>query len=153
MKLTSLQMTAFSTGAGKSTLMKKLTDEFVNDFGFSVSHTTRQPRPGEEDGIHYYFVTREEMQRAITNGEFIEHAEYSGMSQSVHWQKLELPYQKSLEEKKVVDRNRLVAGLLHASCLTLLVWTCMQSHYHLTMLPFRHQKHFLLRIDSSSSSG
>lgn len=79
MKLTPLQMTYYPTGAGKSTLMKKLTDEFKNNFGFSVSHTTRKPRPGEEDGIHYYFVTREEMQNAIANGEFIEHAEYSGM--------------------------------------------------------------------------
>ncbi|KAK4297814.1 hypothetical protein Pmani_028179 [Petrolisthes manimaculis] len=66
------------SGAGKSTLMKKLTDEFVNNFGFSVSHTTRQPRAGEEHGVHYFFVTRQEMQEAISSGEFIEHAEYSG---------------------------------------------------------------------------
>jgi len=47
-------------------------------FGFSVSHTTRDPRPGEENGKDYYFVTREVMQRDIAAGDFIEHAEFSG---------------------------------------------------------------------------
>lgn len=58
--------------------MKKLFDDFGSYFGFSVSHTTRSPRVGEEHGKHYFFVTREEMQKAIDNKEFIEHATYSG---------------------------------------------------------------------------
>jgi guanylate kinase len=66
------------SGSGKSTIMKKLTDEFPTSFGFSVSHTTRQPRPGEEEGVHYHYVSREEMKRAIDDGEFIENAEFSG---------------------------------------------------------------------------
>ncbi|KAK8391351.1 hypothetical protein O3P69_017155 [Scylla paramamosain] len=66
------------SGAGKSTLMKKLFDEFGSYLGFSVSHTTRSPRIGEEHGKHYYFVTVEEMEKAIDNKEFIEHAKYSG---------------------------------------------------------------------------
>ncbi|XP_050695661.1 guanylate kinase-like isoform X2 [Eriocheir sinensis] len=66
------------SGAGKSTLMKKLVDEFGPYFGFSVSHTTRSPRLGEEHGKHYYFVAWEEMEKAISNQEFIEHAKYSG---------------------------------------------------------------------------
>ncbi|XP_068951958.1 guanylate kinase isoform X2 [Petaurus breviceps papuanus] len=66
------------SGAGKSTLLKKLLQEYGNIFGFSVSHTTRSPRPGEENGKDYHFVTREEMQREIDAGEFIEHAEFSG---------------------------------------------------------------------------
>ncbi|XP_072509009.1 guanylate kinase isoform X1 [Notamacropus eugenii] len=66
------------SGAGKSTLLKKLLQEYGNIFGFSVSHTTRSPRPGEENGKDYHFVTREEMQRDIDAGEFIEHAEFSG---------------------------------------------------------------------------
>ena len=44
------------SGSGKSTLMKKLTGEFPDQFGFSVSHTTRQPRPGEQDGVDYHYV-------------------------------------------------------------------------------------------------
>lgn len=58
--------------------MKKLVDEFGPYFGFSVSHTTRSPRSGEEHGKHYYFVAWEEMEKAISNQEFIEHAKYSG---------------------------------------------------------------------------
>uniref|UniRef100_H3CSU4 Guanylate kinase n=2 Tax=Tetraodon nigroviridis TaxID=99883 RepID=H3CSU4_TETNG len=66
------------SGAGKSTLLKKLMKEYDNVFGFSVSHTTRNPRPGEENGKDYHYVTREAMQAGINNGEFIENAEFSG---------------------------------------------------------------------------
>ena len=63
---------------GKSTVMKKLMGEYGEYFGFSVSHTTRQPRPGEEDGKDYHFVTKEQMQELISAGEFIENATFSG---------------------------------------------------------------------------
>ncbi|XP_048410814.1 guanylate kinase-like isoform X2 [Stegostoma tigrinum] len=66
------------SGAGKSTLLKLLFEEYDQVFGFSVSHTTRNARPGEENGKDYYFVSREEMLRGIDSGEFIEHAEFSG---------------------------------------------------------------------------
>ncbi|XP_011472161.1 guanylate kinase-like isoform X2 [Oryzias latipes] len=66
------------SGAGKSTLLKKLMKDHEGVFGFSVSHTTRNPRPGEEDGKDYHFTTREVMQEGIDNGEFIENAEFSG---------------------------------------------------------------------------
>ncbi|XP_028607468.2 guanylate kinase isoform X2 [Podarcis muralis] len=66
------------SGAGKSTLLKKLLKDYENVFGFSVSHTTRQPRPGEVNGKDYHFVTREEMQKQIDAGGFIENAEFSG---------------------------------------------------------------------------
>lgn len=66
------------SGSGKSTLLKRLFKEFPNTFGFSVSHTTRKPRDGEENGVHYHFVTVEEMQSGIENGEFIETAVFSG---------------------------------------------------------------------------
>ncbi|KAF4088637.1 hypothetical protein AMELA_G00057030 [Ameiurus melas] len=66
------------SGAGKSTLLKKLLKEFDGVFGFSVSHTTRKPRPGEENGKDYHYVSREEMQAGIDKGDFIESAEFSG---------------------------------------------------------------------------
>jgi guanylate kinase len=65
-------------GAGKSTLLKRLFKEFPQTFGFSVSHTTRKPRDGEEDGVHYNFVSVEQFQSGIENGEFIETAVFSG---------------------------------------------------------------------------
>ncbi|XP_035732008.1 guanylate kinase-like isoform X2 [Vespa mandarinia] len=66
------------SGSGKSTLLERLFKEFPNKFGFSISHTTRTPRAGEENGKHYYFTNKEEMQRQIDNGEFLETASYSG---------------------------------------------------------------------------
>ncbi|XP_041862910.1 guanylate kinase 1b isoform X2 [Melanotaenia boesemani] len=66
------------SGAGKSTLLKRLMKDHEGVFGFSVSHTTRNPRPGEEDGKDYHFTTREAMQEGIDQGEFIENAEFSG---------------------------------------------------------------------------
>ncbi|KAA0714276.1 Guanylate kinase [Triplophysa tibetana] len=66
------------SGAGKSTLLKRLMKEYEGVFGFSVSHTTRNPRPGEENGKDYHFVSREKMQGGIDNSDFIENAEFSG---------------------------------------------------------------------------
>ncbi|KAJ1026764.1 hypothetical protein NDA16_002061 [Ustilago loliicola] len=66
------------SGVGKSTLLKKLFEEFPNDFGFSVSHTTRDPRPGEIPGQSYHYVTRSEFEDLISKGAFLEHAEFGG---------------------------------------------------------------------------
>ncbi|XP_053359362.1 guanylate kinase 1b isoform X2 [Clarias gariepinus] len=66
------------SGAGKSTLLKRLMQEYEGVFGFSVSHTTRNPRPGEENEKDYHFTTREKMQEGINNGDFIENAVFSG---------------------------------------------------------------------------
>lgn len=66
------------SGSGKSTLLKKLFEEFPDTFGYSVSHTTRSPRPGEEDGKHYHFTTKDKMQKQIEQDEFLETATFSG---------------------------------------------------------------------------
>ncbi|MBN2725570.1 MAG: guanylate kinase [Deltaproteobacteria bacterium] len=61
------------SGAGKSTLIKKLMEEFP-ELSFSVSTTTRKPRPGETDGIEYHFVTDAEFDDLLANGHFLEWA-------------------------------------------------------------------------------
>ncbi|TFK71620.1 guanylate kinase [Pluteus cervinus] len=66
------------SGVGKSTLLTRLFNEFPEKFGFSVSHTTRNPRPGEVDGKHYHFVSHSKFRDLIQDGAFIEHAEFSG---------------------------------------------------------------------------
>ncbi|ORZ15476.1 guanylate kinase [Lobosporangium transversale] len=66
------------SGSGKSTLIEKLFQEYPSTFGFSVSHTTRKPRPGEKDGIAYHFVTEDEIQELINQDRFLEHAVFSG---------------------------------------------------------------------------
>lgn len=64
------------SGVGKSTILKRLAEDI--DYVFSVSATTREPRPGEVDGVDYHFVERPEFERMIADGEFVEHAEYGG---------------------------------------------------------------------------
>lgn len=65
------------SGAGKTTIAQALIAA-REDVGYSVSATTRGPRPGEQDGRDYHFLSREEFQRRVGAGEFVEWAEYSG---------------------------------------------------------------------------
>lgn len=64
-------------GAGKSTVLKGYMAEHKNCI-FSVSATTRKPRPGEQDGVNYYFVSREQFEQMLANGEMLEHTYYCG---------------------------------------------------------------------------
>ena len=67
------------SGVGKGTIINALLAKFPSDkFGFSVSHTTRQPRPGEVNGTHYHFVTVDQIQTDIAEGKFLEYAEVHG---------------------------------------------------------------------------
>ena len=63
-------------GVGKSTITREVAR--FDQFYLSVSVTTRQPREGERDGVHYHFVTREEFESKIANNEFMEWAEFAG---------------------------------------------------------------------------
>lgn len=65
------------SGAGKGTLMKKLVEEYEG-YGLSISATTREPRPGEEDGREYFFLTKEEFEQKIADNALIEYAQYCG---------------------------------------------------------------------------
>ena len=67
------------SGVGKTTLIQELF-ELDDRLAFSVSMTTRQPRPGEREGEHYYFVTPEAFEQAVEGGELIEHATVHGWS-------------------------------------------------------------------------
>ena len=64
-------------GAGKGTIMNKLISEY-GGYALSVSATSRQPRPGEKEGINYFFKTREGFEEMIKNDAFLEYAEYVG---------------------------------------------------------------------------
>ncbi len=63
-------------GCGKGTVLAHVIES--GNYCYSVSATTRSPRPGEEDGVNYYFVTREEFEKKIENGEMLEYTEYVG---------------------------------------------------------------------------
>ena len=64
------------SGAGKGTLMKALMEQYGDDYALSVSATTRDPRPGEKDGIDYFYVTTEKFKQMIEADELIEYAQY-----------------------------------------------------------------------------
>jgi guanylate kinase len=65
------------SGVGKGTLIRLLLNRFPR-MALSVSATTREPRPGEEEGVDYHFLSPEEFQERIDRDEFLEWAEYAG---------------------------------------------------------------------------
>ena len=65
------------SGVGKGTLIRTLRER-VPGLELSVSATTRAPRPGEREGVDYYFLSEREFERRLAAGEFLEHAEYAG---------------------------------------------------------------------------
>jgi guanylate kinase len=66
------------SGVGKGTLYKLLLDRRPNVFATSVSHTTRDPRPGEQAGVDYYYIKMDEFEKLIDEGKFVEHAKFGG---------------------------------------------------------------------------
>ena len=65
------------SGVGKGTLIRGLLER-LPELELSVSATTRAPRPGEENGVDYHFITAEQFDARVTAGDFVEHARYSG---------------------------------------------------------------------------
>lgn len=65
------------SGAGKGTVLRQVMAQ-LDSLYFSISATTRAPRPGEVDGVHYHFITRERFQQLIHENRLLEHAEYVG---------------------------------------------------------------------------
>ena len=65
------------SGVGKGTLIRTLMER-LPELELAVSATTRRPRPGEQDGVDYHFLSDDEFQSRVEAGDFVEHAEYSG---------------------------------------------------------------------------
>ena len=65
------------SGAGKGTLVRKLIDEYDN-YSLSISMTTRAPREGEQNGVHYFFIDKPTFEENIKSGKMLEYAEYQG---------------------------------------------------------------------------
>ena len=80
------------SGAGKGTVLSRLLSEDEKLF-FSISATTRAPRPGEKDGVQYYFLTKEDFEAKITANAFLEHAKYVDN----YYGTLEAPVNEKLE--------------------------------------------------------
>lgn len=65
-------------GVDKSIIVREIVNKFPDKFYFSVSYTTRSVHPGEENGIDYYFIKKQQFERMILNDEFLEFIEYNG---------------------------------------------------------------------------
>jgi guanylate kinase len=78
------------SGTGKTTVCRSVV---ARDAGiaFSISHTTRAMRQGEQDGRDYHFVSRDEFRRLVDAGAFVEHAEYAGNLYGTSWASLDAP--------------------------------------------------------------
>ena len=108
----SLFIVTAASGTGKTSLVKQLIAT-TNDLSVSISHSTRTPRPGEVDGQHYHFVSRDVFNEMIKNGEFLEFAEvfdncYGTSQQSVEFMLnngldviLEIDWQGALQVQKL----------------------------------------------------
>lgn len=108
-----------SSGVGKGTVIKEFLSRNSN-FKLSVSCTTRKPREGEIDGKNYFFLTQDEFQACINNGEFLEWAEFSGNrygTQRPYVEKklsegknliLEIDTQGALNVKKIMPEATLI---------------------------------------------
>lgn len=94
-------------GVGKGSVCKDYLSRYDDTF-LSVSATTRQPRPGEENGINYYFKTKDEFEKMITNGELLEYASFCGN----YYGTPEKEVRRSLEEGKDIILEIEVQGAL-----------------------------------------
>ncbi|CAH9019386.1 guanylate kinase [Candidatus Nitrosacidococcus sp. I8] len=77
------------SGAGKTSLVKGLISSAIDNLCLSISHTTRPPRPSEQDGVDYYFVSEPTFQQMAHEGDFLEHAQvfnhnYGTAYKSIH---------------------------------------------------------------------
>lgn len=92
MKKGKLVVISGTSGVGKGTVLGIMMEK-CKDLSFSVSATTRDPRPGEVDGVHYYFITKEQFEDMIRRGEFLEYdahmANYYGTPKGQAMEKME----------------------------------------------------------------
>lgn len=77
------------SGAGKGELIKSLVEAYPRHFSYSVSHTTRPPRPDEEDGVRYWFCSQDQMKLDIDKGRYFEHAYIQGAYYGTTYQAIE----------------------------------------------------------------
>ena len=120
------------SGVGKSTILRRLAQEYP--YGFSVSATTREPRPGEIDGTHYRFVSRGRFEEMIAADELVEWAEYGGNLYGTPVEAIEMARRQSA----VVVLDIELAGARQVKQLfpdALLVWVDPPSFEDLEQRP------------------
>ncbi len=87
---------AAPSGTGKTTICRRIL-ELDRELRLSTSHTTRKPRAGEQDGVHYHFVSAGAFRDLVRAGAFLEHAEYGGNIYGTSWQAIDGPLSEGLD--------------------------------------------------------
>lgn len=85
------------SGVGKGTIRHKILQDYDINFWYSVSMTTRGPRPGEQEGIDYFFVSKEEFEKRIEHNDFLEYAQFSGNYYGTPLSKVEEKLNKGID--------------------------------------------------------
>ncbi|MBN2012737.1 guanylate kinase [candidate division KSB1 bacterium] len=97
------------SGGGKTTILNALRKQQEIEFVYSISATTRAPRPGEVDGKHYYFLSEDQFQKKVADGEFYEWEQVH----QYHYGTLRAPIEAWLREGKIVLLDIDVNGELN----------------------------------------
>uniref|UniRef100_A0A7S1TBH5 guanylate kinase n=1 Tax=Compsopogon caeruleus TaxID=31354 RepID=A0A7S1TBH5_9RHOD len=120
------------SGVGKSTLIRKLHQRLPNRFGFSVSHTTRSPRPGEVHGRDYLFISAEEFRAMVDRGEFIEWAEVHGNLYGTSWASIQRVSEAGLNCLLDIDIQGVEAITASPTLDPITIWVAPPSMETLT---------------------
>jgi guanylate kinase len=108
------------SGTGKTTVCRSVVARDAR-IRFSISHTTRAPRPGERDGVDYFFVDAAAFRRLVNDGAFVEYAEYGGNLYGTSWRAVEEPLAQGSDvlleidiqgARQVANRKELGARLI-----------------------------------------
>ena len=131
------------SGGGKSTLAKRLFDDF-DQLRLSVSATTRAPREGEQDGVHYYFISHDEFQQRIDNNEFVEWEEfYNGTRYGTLQSDIENKIKISPFIKDTIvigDRRKFLSALIAIEFDTVSNWALRKNIPHTTYRDLSEKK-------------
>lgn len=95
-------------GSGKSTVRQKLLMQHDN-FSYSISATTRAPRPGEVDGVDYYFLSTDEFLEKAERGDFLEYTEYAGSYYGTLMSEIESKLDKGMDMVLEIEVNGALA--------------------------------------------
>ena len=106
-KLGKLFLILGPSGVGKGTIIRRIREKYADYFVFPISVTTREPRPGEEPGETYYFLSKDEFQRKIENHEFLE---WAIVHEENYYGTLKQPIFDALDAGKNVIRELDIQG-------------------------------------------
>jgi guanylate kinase len=118
------------SGVGKSTLIRHVLQESKVSLRLSVSATTRNPRPGEQDGVAYYFWTHEHFRAEVAAGHFLEWAEVVGNMYGTPWSELEKARQEG--SVAVLDVDTQGAAQIRAriaNCVSVFLFAPSMEEY------------------------